>query len=55
MGAAGGVDGHVQVGAAGFGPLAPAAVGFLPGQAARHGAVGGQAGDGIGQRGHVPG
>jgi len=55
MGAAGGIDGHVQVGAAGFSPLTPAAVGFLPGQAARHGAVGGQAGGGIGERGHVPG
>ena len=36
-------------------PLAPAAVRFLPRQAARLGAVGGQAGRRVGQRGHVPG
>ena len=52
MGTAGGVDGYVQVGAAG---IAPAAVRLLPRQAARHGAVGGQAGRRVGQRGHVPG
>ena len=52
MGAAGGVDGHEQVGAA---DLGQAAVGLLPGQAAGPGAVGGQAGGRVGQRGHVRG
>ncbi len=55
MGAAGGIDGHVQVGAASLGPLAQAAVGFLPRQAARRGAVGGQAGRRVRQRRYVPG
>ena len=54
MGAAGGVDGDVQVGPAGS-VTAPATVGLLPRQAAGHGAVGGQAGRRVGQRGHVPG
>src|SRR5580693_6070812 len=50
MGAAGGVDAHVQVGTA---DLGQAAVGLLPGQAAGPGAVGGQAGGRVGQRGYV--
>ena len=55
MGAAGGVDGHVQVGAAGAPGLGQPAVWFLPGQAARPGGLVGQAGGRVGQRGHVRG
>ena len=56
MGAAGGVDGDVQVRPAGsILGQAPAAVRLLPRQAARHGAVGGQPGRRVGQRGHMPG
>jgi hypothetical protein len=55
IGTAGGVDGDVQVGPADLRPLAEAAVGLLPRQAARRGTVGGQAGRRVGQRGHVRG
>src|SRR5437588_10737523 len=46
MGTAGGIDGDVQVRAAGSVPaqVAPAAVGFLPRQADRPGVLGGQPG-----------
>src|SRR5262249_8654706 len=55
LGAAGGVDGDVQVRAAGSVPglRVPAAVGLLPRQAGRPGVLGGQPRRRVGQRGHV--